>query len=171
MGAVRVGIALKIRVVVRRCNRWKMMLVVLSIGLLCYKMILKYQSGEKHELTNDMMKRAKGEGIVRYSKSKNQMILRAKYEHISSLTINWFCGLEVSHRPESSSGACEAASDTRTCQKISPRRWPVFWPWLRVRLAVVAVLQSITKSKHGIAPLSVDEGWETAYASSRVFNP
>ncbi len=25
-----------------------------------YKMILKYQSGRKHELTNDMMKRAKG---------------------------------------------------------------------------------------------------------------
>ncbi len=32
------------------------------------KMILKYQSGRKHELTNDMMKRAKGR-IVRYSKS------------------------------------------------------------------------------------------------------
>ncbi len=40
--------------------------------------ILKYQSGRKHELTNDMMKRAKGEGIVmRYSKS-NQMIFAAE---------------------------------------------------------------------------------------------
>ncbi len=46
-------------------------------------MILKYQSGgEKHELTNDMMKRAeKGEGIVSYSKSKPDDFLRAKYEH------------------------------------------------------------------------------------------
>ncbi len=35
--------------------------VVLSIGLLVNKMILKYQSGGA-ELTNDMMKRAKGEG-------------------------------------------------------------------------------------------------------------
>ncbi len=38
--------------------------------------------GRKHELTNDMMKRAKGEGIVRYSKSKPDDFLRAKYEHM-----------------------------------------------------------------------------------------
>ncbi len=42
------------------------------------KMILKYQSGRKHELTNDMMKQAKGEGIVRYSKSKPDDFLRAR---------------------------------------------------------------------------------------------
>ncbi len=42
---------------------------VLSIGLLVNKMILKYQPA-KHELTNDMMKRAKGGRTVRYSKSK-----------------------------------------------------------------------------------------------------
>ena len=46
------------------------------------KMILKYQSGRKHELTNDMMKRAKGEGIVRYSKAKPDDFLKAKYEHM-----------------------------------------------------------------------------------------
>ncbi len=44
-------------------------------------MILKYQSGRKHELTNDMVKRAKGEGI-RDTANLNQMILRAKYEHM-----------------------------------------------------------------------------------------
>ncbi len=40
------------------------------------KMILKYQSGRK-PATNDMMKRAEGEGIVRYSKSKPDDFLRA----------------------------------------------------------------------------------------------
>lgn len=46
------------------------------------KMILKYQSGRKHELTNDMMKRAKGEGIVRYSKTKPDDFLKAKFDHM-----------------------------------------------------------------------------------------
>ncbi len=60
-------------------RRWKMMMlsVVLS-SVTVNKMILKYQSGRKHELTNDMMKRAeKGEGIVKCSKSKPDDFLRA----------------------------------------------------------------------------------------------
>ncbi len=49
------------------CNRWKMMLsVVLSIGFMVNKMILKYQSGRKTRTNERHDKRAKGEGIVRY---------------------------------------------------------------------------------------------------------
>ncbi len=36
-----------------------MLSVVLSISVTVNKMILKYQSGRKHELTNDMMRNGK----------------------------------------------------------------------------------------------------------------
>ncbi len=42
-------------------------------------MILKYQSGRKHELTNDMMKTIKGRNCVRYSKFKPDDFAK-KYE-------------------------------------------------------------------------------------------
>ncbi len=42
------------------------------------KMILKYQSGRNIELTNDMMKRASVEGIVRCTAYPNQMIFYAR---------------------------------------------------------------------------------------------
>ncbi len=104
------------------------------------KMMLKYQSGRKHELTNDMMKRAKGEGIVRYSKSEPDDFLRAKYEHMM--------GVVLTDRPpdskglkrkatqdyESSSGSlARAASDMRDMPKISPRS-TVFLALVRLRL-------------------------------------
>ncbi len=79
MGAVRLVLRQDFtRVVCAKRNRWKMMMlsVVLSIGLLVNKMILKYQSGRKHELTNDMMKRVKGEGNCEISKSKPDDFLR-----------------------------------------------------------------------------------------------
>ncbi len=40
------------------------------------KMILKYQSGRNHEPTNDMMKRAKGEGIKDTANLKPDDFLR-----------------------------------------------------------------------------------------------
>lgn len=89
------------------------------------KMILKYQSGRKHELTNDMMKRAKGEGIVRYSKSKPDDFLRAKYEHMmggSGLIgfLQILKGLEAEGHPglrEQFWELARAASDTRDMPK------------------------------------------------------
>ncbi len=51
----------------------------LSVAVVKCKMILKYQSGEKHELTNDMMKRAKGEVNCEIQQPKTDDVL---YEHI-----------------------------------------------------------------------------------------
>ncbi len=66
-GAVRVGIASRFtRVVCAKCatgGRWWCFTSYLSVSCV-NKMILKYQSGLKTHLANDMMKRAKGEGIV-----------------------------------------------------------------------------------------------------------
>ncbi len=61
------------------CNRWKMMMlsVVLSIGLRLTRWYWNINCGWNHELTNDMTKRAKGEGIVRYNKSKTRWFSRA----------------------------------------------------------------------------------------------
>ncbi len=54
-----------------------MLSVVLSIGLLSQQDDTEISTRAKHELTNDMMKRAKGEGIPqRYSKSKPDDFLR-----------------------------------------------------------------------------------------------
>ncbi len=49
-----------------------MMLSVVHLRLTVNKMILKYQSGRKHELTNDYDETSSGEGIVRYSKPKTR---------------------------------------------------------------------------------------------------
>ncbi len=49
---------------------------------------------------------------------------------------------------ESSSGSLRGRSDTRTCQKISSRRWPVFGPLLRVDYR----LSFANRYVNGIAP-------------------
>ncbi len=67
----------------KSCNGEKMMMLschVLSIGLQLTDDTEIPIRAKKHELTNDMMKRA-GK-VVRYSKSKPDDFLRAKYEHI-----------------------------------------------------------------------------------------
>ncbi len=58
-----------------------MLSVVLSIGLQLTDDTEISIRAKAHELTNDMMKRAKGEGIVRYI-NLNQMIFYVQYEHM-----------------------------------------------------------------------------------------
>ncbi len=68
--------------IAKYCNRWK------DGDAFCrpiYRFTVNKminQSGRKHELTNDMMKFERKGRSVRYSKSKPDDFLRAKYEHV-----------------------------------------------------------------------------------------
>ncbi len=79
------------------------------------KMILKYQSGRKHEL-NDMMKQAKGKELWIPSKSKPDDFHYVQYEHdggsfwTDRLPAQILKGLEAEGHPglrEQFTGACE----------------------------------------------------------------
>ncbi len=89
------------------------------------KMILKYQSGRKHELTNIYDETSEREGM-RYSKSKPDDFLRAKYEHMMSSSWTDDCckdskGWKRRGRRTTRAvlGLARPASDTRTCQDIA----------------------------------------------------
>ncbi len=80
MGAVRVVVRQDLpESFIAKCatgGKMMMLSVVLSISFTVNKMILKYQSGRKHEL-NDMMKRAKGKNCEDYNKSKQMIFVRS----------------------------------------------------------------------------------------------
>ncbi len=63
-----------------------MLSVVLSISFVVNKMILKYQSGRKHEF-NERHDETSREGIVSYSKSKPDDF-HVRYEHMIGLILD-----------------------------------------------------------------------------------
>ncbi len=63
-----------------------MMLCRLIYRFTVNKMILKYQSGRKHELTNDMIRNErKGRNCETTANPKPGDFLRAKYEHMMTV--------------------------------------------------------------------------------------
>ncbi len=116
------------------CNRWKDSDATASCiyRFTVNKMILKYQSGRKR--TNEAVWKRSERKELRYSKSKPDDFLRAKYEHMMASGLIGFLqilkgfGSGEGRRTTSSSGSLRGGRlRYETCQKISPRRWPVFW--------------------------------------------
>ncbi len=179
-GAVRVGIASRFTWVVQKrsvqqvedddvfCN-------VLSISLRLTRWYWNINQGEKHELTNDMMKRAKGEGIVRYSKSKLDDFLRAKYEHMmggsglmASCRFSRGWKWKATQDAGSSSGSLRGPPDNEGHAKryrhADGRYFGPLVEWLPVAVATDNKKWGTVSPPLLGSALRGAEGWETAYA-------
>ncbi len=111
------------------CNRWKDDDAHMPYRFTVNKMTKISIRAKKHELTNDMMKRAKGKNCEIQQIKPDDFHVR--YEHAMAVPgligfLQILKGLEAEAARGAVLGACEEPPPIRGHAKISPRRWPVF---------------------------------------------
>ncbi len=151
--------------------------VVLSYRFTVNK-ILKGQSGRKHELVQWQDEMSERKELYMANLKPDDFLRAEVWAHDGRfwpIAPSRFYGWKrASPRPRECSGS-QRPPPIRGghAKKISPRRWPVFWPGLRVSTTGCHLASHNKRARYRplVSRPNGAEGWETAYAFRGALTP